>query len=109
MLRRHHTEDTDMGLLNTLRGGTTEREAVKGRDILDEARMAKESAREAVNLLHGLTEPTPEEAGDLDAIKVLLTTIAERMVSMDDRLGTLADRLSAIERRLPGPRAASPA
>ena len=91
-----------MGLLDTLRGGTTEREVVRGRDILDEARMAKESAREAVNLLQGLQEPTGDEVSDLEAIKALLTTIAERVVSMDDRL-------SAIELRLSVRRGASPA
>ena len=91
-----------MGLLDTLRGGTTEREVVRGRDILDEARMAKESAREAVNLLQGLQEPTGDEVSDLEAIRALLTTIAERVVSMDDRL-------SAIELRLSVRRGASPA
>ena len=94
-------EDRAMGLLDTLRGGTTEREVVRGRDILDEARMAKESAREAVNLLQGLQEPTGDEVSDLEAIKALLTTIAERVVSMDDRL-------SAIELRLSVRRGASP-
>ena len=91
-----------MGLLDTLRGRTSEREVVRGRDILDEARMAKESAREAVNLLQGLQEPTGDEVTDLEAIKALLTTIAERVVSMDDRL-------SAIELRLSVRRGASPA
>ena len=95
-------EDRAMGLLDTLRGGMTEREVVRGRDILDEARMAKESAREAVNLLQGLQEPTGDEVTDLEAIKALLTTIAERVVSMDDRL-------SARELRLSVRRGASPA
>ena len=73
---------------------------------MNEARMAKEAAREALNLLHGFSEPTEGEVGDLAGIRLLLTTIAERFASADDQLTAMREQLSAIEQRLPARRGA---
>lgn len=81
--------------------GTTTQEAVKARDIYDQAKGAKANSQEAVNLLQQMMEPGPVENATLDDIKGLLGDVVERLIALEDGL-------SRIEARLTGPRAVSP-
>jgi len=80
--------------------GTTVQEAVKAKDILQEAKGANTQSSQAVSLLQQMMEPGPVENKSLEEVKALLTDIVERLISQEDRL----DR---IESRLIGPRIVS--
>lgn len=74
--------------------GTALGEAVKGRTILKAVEHTQGTAQRAVNLLEEMTRPSEGERSGMDEIKELLETIVSK-------LGSIEDRLSAIERRQP--------
>lgn len=80
--------------------GATVQEAVRTRDIYDQAKGANASSSQAVNLLQQMMEPGPVENKSLEEVKALLTDIVDKLVTLDDRL-------ARMEARSTGPRAVS--
>ncbi len=79
----------------------TQADGQRWKGLAEDARRAAENSGAAVGLLQDMMQPGEAENPHLAQITELLTAIAERVVSIDDRL-------SRIEARLTGPRLVSP-
>ncbi len=79
----------------------TQADGQRWRGLAQDARRAAENSGAAVGLLQDMMQPGEAESPHQARISELLTAIAERVVS-------IGDRLSRIESRLTGPRLVSP-